>query len=108
MVIFAFSAQPAAGLPNTNWLVQKGAPLAEYAILAVLVGRALLGHGLSPRASAWLAWISVIGYALTDEYHQAFVPGRNAALGDVAIDALGGAIGILLGITFLNRRHSAE
>jgi VanZ family protein len=34
-------------------------------------------------------------YSLTDEYHQSFVPGRNASLADCGIDAIGAAMGIL-------------
>jgi VanZ family protein len=32
----------------------------------------------------------VAGYAALDEFHQSFVPGRQAAVGDVLIDASGG------------------
>ncbi len=35
-------------------------------------------------------------YALTDEFHQAFVPGRGAQWSDVAIDSIGSFFGISL------------
>lgn len=38
----------------------------------------------------------LILYALSDEYHQRFVPGRGASLTDVGIDTLGGICGILM------------
>jgi len=44
------------------------------------------------------------GYAITDEIHQAFVPGRQAQATDVLIDTLGAAIGLLLLWTFGRRR----
>lgn len=38
----------------------------------------------------------VLIFALLDEFHQSFVPGRGAELKDVGTDLLGGLIGILL------------
>jgi VanZ family protein len=36
----------------------------------------------------------IIVYALSDEFHQLFVPSRTASFGDVMIDVLGGICGI--------------
>ena len=35
-------------------------------------------------------------YAITDELHQIFVPGRVASIWDVLIDTMGAAFGVLL------------
>jgi VanZ family protein len=43
----------------------------------------------------WLAWGLCILYAITDEYHQSFVPGRSPRGMDVGIDALGAVLGLL-------------
>ena len=40
-----------------------------------------------------------IAYAVTDEVHQAFVPGRHGAVLDVLVDA----VGVLLGVYVLGR-----
>ncbi len=40
-----------------------------------------------------------IAYAVTDEVHQAFVPGRQGAVRDVLIDA----VGVLIGVYVLGR-----
>jgi len=37
--------------------------------------------GLRP----WWAWLMTIAYAALDEYHQSFVPGRNASAIDVLL-----------------------
>lgn len=37
----------------------------------------------------------IILYAISDEYHQSFVPGREASFRDVCIDTLGGISGVL-------------
>jgi hypothetical protein len=40
-------------------------------------------------------FLIAVVYSLMDEYHQSFVPGRNASLTDCGIDAIGGAMGIM-------------
>jgi hypothetical protein len=95
-------------------LIGNAAHIAEYAGLAVLLHRAWAGDALAwPRPSAGehfppaerqaFAFSLVAGllFALLDEFHQSFVPGREASLSDVALDAsgLGMALtGVWLGI----------
>jgi VanZ family protein len=42
-----------------------------------------------------------VGYAVLDEFHQSFVPGREASVGDFIADALGLVAGYLLAKRFL-------
>jgi hypothetical protein len=56
---------------------------------------------------AILALFLAIAYALSDEWHQSFVPGRSATLSDVMVDASGALIGLLL-IWFGSRGRSAR
>ena len=57
-------------------------------------------------------WISIfIGlvYAITDEIHQSFIPGRSGEIRDVIIDTLGVATGILMVlyiIKVINKRNN--
>ncbi len=44
-----------------------------------------------------LAVATGIAYAGSDELHQHFVPGRQAAFRDVAIDSAGVLLGVMLG-----------
>jgi len=45
----------------------------------------------------WLAWVLAIPYALTDEFHQKFVPGRHASIWDVLIfDNIGALVSLWL------------
>jgi VanZ family protein len=72
-----------SGRPSLPWA--RGYPdyllhAAEYCVLAVLLARAL-NDGLSRRvtdARLWLTWILSLLYAVSDEVHQYFVPGRAA------------------------------
>jgi VanZ family protein len=89
-VIFTFSSIPSlsTGLGTWDTILRKGAHLTEYAVLGGLLYRAL---GREP-----LALAVGIAYAATDELHQYFVRGRHASPVDVAIDAVGIAVGMLL------------
>ncbi|MBI1974847.1 MAG: VanZ family protein, partial [Parcubacteria group bacterium] len=61
----------------------------EYGVLALLVYRADVASRRDARSSGGVAfWVAVI-YAITDEIHQIFVPGREATIRDFLIDALG-------------------
>jgi VanZ family protein len=89
-VIFAFSSVPHLGTGLGTWdtVLRKGAHITEYAVLGALLYRALGREALALAAG--------IAYAATDELHQHFVRGRHASPVDVAIDAIGLAIGMLV------------
>ena len=93
-IIFWLSAQPSEELPNFDWadrLVKKSGHILGYAILAISYSRPL---GVRKRGT-WLAWIMSILYAVSDELHQSFVPGRNPSVWDVLIfDNIGALLGL--------------
>ncbi len=77
--------------------VRKCAHLTEYAVLALLLWRALR----KPRKGTALPWhwseaglalVLTAFYAASDELHQAFVPSRQASVWDVLLDSMGGAL----------------
>jgi VanZ family protein len=96
-VIFTLSSIPSlsTGLGTWDTILRKGAHLTEYAVLGGLLYRAL---GREP-----LALAAGIAYAATDELHQYFVRGRHASPVDVAIDAVGVAVGMLLWLRLRER-----
>ncbi len=97
-VIYAFSSQPSEELPYFglyDLLVKKGGHMLGYAILAWLFSRSWEGLNLSPRNAFLLAFFASVLYAMSDEFHQSFVPGRHSSPLDVVIDAAGAAIGLL-------------
>jgi VanZ family protein len=94
-LIFALSAQKQLPTPQERWLdfvLEKSAHTFEFAVLSLLFSRAL-GAGAGDRRSfltaVLLAWL----YALSDEFHQRFVPGRSADWMDVFFDWLGALAG---------------
>lgn len=82
-----------------QFLVRKVAHLAEYAILAVVLWRALY-HGTSLRMKMSIlclcVWLGATLVAAADEYHQSFVPSRGSAWGDVLVDSGGAIFGLLI------------
>jgi VanZ family protein len=93
-LIFALSSISDLGTGLGGWdlALRKAAHLAEYAILGALLARALLG---TTRWWSWLAWFAGAAYAASDELHQHFVPGRQASVVDLVIDAVGVVVGVL-------------
>jgi hypothetical protein len=89
-LIFTLSSIPDLGTGLGGWdlVLRKLAHAAEYAVLGLLLLRAV--------ENAWASFWLAAAYAVTDELHQAFVPGRQASPFDVAVDAAGAAIGIAL------------
>ena len=89
-VIFTLSAIPSLSTDLGVWdtILRKGAHASEYAILALFLFRAL-GRELP-------AFLIGLAYAVSDEIHQEFVRGRHASPFDVAMDAAGLALGLLL------------
>ena len=76
-----------------------------YAMLGGLLYFALTGIGAA--RPALYALIVVVLYALSDEFHQSFVPGRNPDPFDVATDIIGAGV-VLVGLSlhrFRRARH---
>ncbi|MHA3722814.1 VanZ family protein [Leucobacter sp. HY1910] len=135
-LIFAFSAQPgdASDVPSDaiagyvqgagaslqldtiTLLVRKGAHAAAYFVLGLLAFETLrsvaltrLRSALSLPTVAVLSLVFVTAYAISDEVHQLFVPGRSGEVRDVAIDVASGAaaIALLLALRCAGTRRAA-
>src|SRR5688572_29939031 len=89
-LIFTLSSIPDLGTGLGGWdlLLRKLAHAAEYAVLGALLFRTL-GRELPAIAIG-------IAYAVTDEVHQAFVPGRLGSPLDVLLDAAGVLVGVFV------------
>ncbi len=89
-LIFALSGIPSlsTGLGTWDTLLRKLGHVSIYVVLGVLLVRAL-GRSVPSIAAA-------VAYAVSDELHQHFVPGRSGAALDVAYDAVGVVAGVLL------------
>jgi len=119
ILIFALSAQPVAksnglsekvtrmvvetaekvspkadfNLAKMNHLVRKNAHFFSYLVLGVLMANAFKISG-SKRPKVFLvSFLLCVFYAISDEFHQLFVPGRGAQVMDVIIDSAGAMVG---------------
>jgi VanZ family protein len=96
-IIFLSSGAPLSALPSFgiwNFLVYKAAHICGYALLAAAFYHALNGGRGAARIR--IAFYLTVLYALSDEWHQRFVSGRNCSLQDVGIDAIGALIGLAI------------
>ena len=89
-LIFVLSSVPDLGTGLGGWdlVLRKIGHAGEFAVLGALLARAL--------GSARLALVVGVLYAVSDEVHQVFVPGRTGSPLDVALDAVGVALGVVL------------
>jgi len=89
-------------LPNVPYL-DKVVHFLEYAVLGFLFYRAF--RTLSIRSDGILVMafsiLATIGYGISDELHQLYVPYREASILDLAADAAGGIFSVIL--CFRNR-----
>jgi VanZ family protein len=89
-LIFVLSSIPdlSTGLGAWDLALRKVAHAAEFAVLGFLLARAIGRDG--PALALGIA------YAVSDEVHQHFVPGRLGSPLDVLVDAVGVVVGVLL------------
>ena len=87
-------------------LVRKAGHLTEYAVLALLAARAFSASTHALLRIHWflVSLVLVAGYALSDEYHQSFVPSRTASIYDSLIDIAGGLLALVLIVLWQSRR----
>lgn len=124
------------GRDPINFLLQKTGHFLEYALLALVLYRAVRGtlwilRGAAPapapgrgrlnggvafdpdEADPELTWgpyfwtlALTFLYAVSDEWHQSFIPRREATLRDVLIDAAGALTALLIARWAAGRRHN--
>lgn len=107
-VIFVLSSQsrlpqPAGMSPDFVSLVGH---LGVYAILAILLWSMAPRGWPAPRRLA-LAFTCTMAFALSDEWHQSFVAGRETALTDLVVDAVGAMLALIV-VQHVVRDSNAE
>ncbi|HUW10688.1 MAG TPA: VanZ family protein [Anaerolineae bacterium] len=90
-LIFTLSSQsklPTPPQPLVAQLLQVGGHMIAFGVLLLLLLRSMKSTWPGQKVASWALLVTLL-YALADEYHQSFVPGRNATLLDVAVDVAG-------------------
>lgn len=108
LVIFAASSIPSTAMPRFDvWdtMVKKGGHMLGYALLAMSYAHGWAHTKRRPlrRAEVLGVWLAVVLYAISDELHQRFVPGRGASPIDVGIDGIGALIGLAIWLKFFSK-----
>lgn len=112
-LIFAGSSVPAEVITATpqRLPIDKVAHFGEYSVLAfLLVGagrRRMRERRITPLLLAGCITLAA-AYGASDEFHQRFVRGRDAALDDLAADAVGATAGALFAAVVLPRIDRAD
>lgn len=81
-------------------IIRKLAHFTEYFILGILTYNMFDSYN----KKAYISIIICILYAISDEIHQIFVPGRSCQIMDITIDTLGSLLGIYL-LLFIKKKH---
>lgn len=69
-------------------IVRKTGHFIEYALLGIFVYLAVSSHTGNYKKNLLISFIICFLYAISDEVHQMFIPGRDPTIEDVCLDAL--------------------
>lgn len=97
--IYLFSEQPGGTLPLPDYVgSDKVAHAIAYGTLAASCLYAAHPYNWAKKRFITGAGVTLfcLLYGLSDEFHQSFVPGRDASLNDVAADLFGATLTALL------------
>jgi len=107
VMLWLFPNISEATLNLIHFMIRKAGHFSEYAIFALLAARAFRtsSRELLRKRWFWASLLLVVVYALSDEFHQSFVPSRTASIYDSMIDSFGG----LTALALLNiRKHRSH
>ena len=77
-------------------IIRKLAHFFLYTLGGILILLYINLYKITDNNKVIISWIIGTAYAITDEIHQLFVPGRSGEIRDVFIDSLGVIIGIII------------
>lgn len=92
-----FAPVGAFAFPGADKLVHAG----MYGVLGALLARA--AGGAAPPRTLGRLLLGVLLFAVVDEWHQRFIPGRSADALDVVADVAGAAVGFAAAARLLRR-----
>ena len=79
-----------------TFLTRKAAHIGAYFVFGLLAYNVVRMYSLAVRKALLLSAGIVLLYAMSDEFHQMFVPGRSGEVRDVLIDTTAGTVGVML------------
>src|SRR5207249_619282 len=100
LIHWLFPAMPEGKVDRIVGVIRKGGHVTEYGVLALLLWRARR-RPVKPEARLWAwrdaGWALALAaaYAVTDEWHQSFVPSRTGSAWDVLLDTCGAGAALM-------------
>lgn len=77
-------------------IIRKGAHLSIYTLVGIFIMSFLSTYRLHLKYKFLISLLVGLIYAVSDEIHQNFIPGRTASIRDVCIDTSGVFLGIII------------
>lgn len=78
-----------------NKIVRKCAHVTEYMVLSLLIYNVLVVFD-TKKSKMIITFLGTSIYAMSDEFHQLYIPGRSGEVRDVLIDMIGFIVAILI------------
>ncbi len=88
-------------IDNCVLIVRKTAHFTEYAVLGFLICSVFESFFIKRKIAIPVSLCSGALYAVSDEIHQSFVPGRSCQISDMLLDSAGVMTGIIMLIVFM-------
>jgi VanZ family protein len=111
LLIFALSAQPDLRFADDSTLdlvLRKLGHAMVFGTLALLASMTFASEGLAATRALAAAFVFTVLYAISDEWHQSFVAGRQGTARDVAIDTTGAVIALSAAWMLRRKRDRAS
>lgn len=103
-LIFAVSHVSGGDFPSHPSFLNIVAHFCEYTVFAVLLALALHSPGRALWKTALAALVIASLYAVSDEFHQSFIPGRTPDPLDWLTDTLGALLGSVATVWVISAR----
>lgn len=86
---------------RTERIIRKIAHFSIYTLVGLLLMGLLSTYNIKENWRIILSVLLGMMYAISDEIHQSFTPGRTPKMADIYIDTLGVILGVLLILLFI-------
>lgn len=88
-LIYYISDTPSSGFPSNLGIKTKIYHLGIYALLGFFISLTIIRGKINNKYLIIIALLLSIAYAVSDEIHQFFVPGRHCTFRDIFINTTG-------------------
>ena len=89
-------------------IIRKLAHYSIYALGGILILLHVNLYKIKTNKKVIISWLIGTVYAITDEIHQLFVPGRSGEIRDVCLDSLGVITGIVIMLLILKLKKEGR